>query len=446
MLMRLASHRLPPRHNVSIPRYPRQRWDLVDALMNNTEQHYRVLNLEPTATPEQIYQAYRDLARVWDPQRFAHSPRLELMAEAKLKEIIEAYHALQPNGFPGSSAASGPVSMETAAAPPPEDEPVQPPVPADPFVAPGPRLVADLHRPVELPSIQEPAPRPPAVLPVEPLRALEPQAPAGLPRPAELSRTGAMEAGWQPAIPAPQPPTPHLAAANPPGVPGASAPAPPNKASAQLRARARAATFAVAAATTLLLVGAGLFLREVLSGPPPRHAPLPAPTVSSTAAPSAQPPITGLGPEVEHTRDLISNPKPTAGPVPKRTRRPTPKPEEPARQFATGAELMVPQGRRGAGKFKLVNQSGQDAVARISAQAAPNSPLRLVYVKSGTEVVVGDIGTGVYFVSFAVGPVTSKLRPFGARFGPFQFIQIDSVGGAQSDQYQILLQSGGNAK
>ncbi len=178
--------------------------------MNNSEQHYRVLNLEPTATPEQIYQAYRDLARVWDPQRFAHSPRLELMAEAKLKEIIEAYHALQPDGS-GGSAESDSVSTETAAPPPPRDEPVQPPVPADPFAVPGPRLVADLHRPVELPSIPAPAPRPPAVLPVEPL--------VGLPRPVEPFRTAdparETEQGWQPATPEPHSPTPYLAAANP---------------------------------------------------------------------------------------------------------------------------------------------------------------------------------------------------------------------------------------
>ena len=122
-----------------------------------------------------------------------------------------------------------------------------------------------------------------------------------------------------------------------------------------------------------------------------------------------------------------------------------PEPQEPPREWASGAELMPPEGRRGAGKFKLMNQSGQDAVARISAQAAPNSPLRLVYVKSGTQVVVGGIGTGLYFVSFATGPVRSKLRPFGARFGPFQFIQIESANGAQSDQYQIVLKPGGNA-
>ncbi len=58
------------------------------------ERYYRILNLEPTASPEDVYQAYRDLVRIWDPQRFVTQPNLELMAEAKLKEIIEAYNAL----------------------------------------------------------------------------------------------------------------------------------------------------------------------------------------------------------------------------------------------------------------------------------------------------------------------------------------------------------------
>jgi hypothetical protein len=148
--------------------------------------------------------------------------------------------------------------------------------------------------------------------------------------------------------------------------------------------------------------------------------------------------------EVKGLDNRVPKPETAAPAAPKRSRRLIPEPQEPLQELTSGAELMPPQGRRGAGKFKLINHSGQDAVARISAQAAPSSALRLVYVKSGTEVVVGGIGTGVYFVSFAMGPVRSRLRPFGARFGPFQFIQIESANGAQSDQYQIALKPGDN--
>jgi hypothetical protein len=100
---------------------------------------------------------------------------------------------------------------------------------------------------------------------------------------------------------------------------------------------------------------------------------------------------------------------------------------------------MRPEGRKGAGKFRIVNQSGQDAVARVVSQAAPETALRLVYIQSGTDVTIRDIGTGVYFVTFSIGPLMSKPKPFGQRFGPFQFVQIQSVGGYESDQYEIVL-------
>jgi hypothetical protein len=417
--------------------------------MSNGEQHYRVLNLDPTATPEQIYQAYRDLARVWDPQRFSHSPRLEMMAEAKLQEIIAAYHALQPSGFPEGSALPGSVAVETSAPPLPWDEPAHPLASTERSSVPW-APVADLHRPVELGSIPAPPPRPPAVYPIEPPPALEPRGRFGLPLPVESPRTvepaRAMETGWESRIPTAQPPGPTLSAANPPGVPEEPVAAAPGDMPAPATQPSRRITLAVVAATGLLLVGAGVFLREAVSGPAhrgPTPAAIPAETVPVDDSVIGAPVAEGKG-EVKGLDNRVPKPETAAPAAPKRSRRLIPEPQEPLQELTSGAELMPPQGRRGAGKFKLINHSGQDAVARISAQAAPSSALRLVYVKSGTEVVVGGIGTGVYFVSFAMGPVRSRLRPFGARFGPFQFIQIESANGAQSDQYQIALKPGDN--
>jgi len=51
--------------------------------------------VDANVTPEQLKQAYRDLVRIWHPDRFAHDRRLQLKAEAKLKEINEAYEQLQ---------------------------------------------------------------------------------------------------------------------------------------------------------------------------------------------------------------------------------------------------------------------------------------------------------------------------------------------------------------
>jgi len=51
--------------------------------------------VDANVTPEQLKQAYRDLVRIWHPDRFAHDRRLQLKAESKLKEINEAYEQLQ---------------------------------------------------------------------------------------------------------------------------------------------------------------------------------------------------------------------------------------------------------------------------------------------------------------------------------------------------------------
>ena len=50
-----------------------------------------MLGLKPGASQEEIAQAYRDLANVWHPDRFAGNPRLQKKAEEKIKEINSAY-------------------------------------------------------------------------------------------------------------------------------------------------------------------------------------------------------------------------------------------------------------------------------------------------------------------------------------------------------------------
>ena len=59
----------------------------------------RVLGLAPGASAQEIKAAYRDLAKVWHPDRFAHDPRLQQKAQEQLKEINDAYQRLISGDF-----------------------------------------------------------------------------------------------------------------------------------------------------------------------------------------------------------------------------------------------------------------------------------------------------------------------------------------------------------
>jgi hypothetical protein len=61
----------------------------------DTGEAFTILGLPLSATPIQIKEAYRDLAKVWHPDRFGSDPRLRSKAEEKLKQVNEAYQALQ---------------------------------------------------------------------------------------------------------------------------------------------------------------------------------------------------------------------------------------------------------------------------------------------------------------------------------------------------------------
>ena len=55
---------------------------------------YELLEIEPGASLEEIKGAYKDLAFVWHPDRFAHNDRLQQKAWARLTEINQAYEQL----------------------------------------------------------------------------------------------------------------------------------------------------------------------------------------------------------------------------------------------------------------------------------------------------------------------------------------------------------------
>lgn len=83
--------------------------------MDAVERALEVLGLDHDATPEDVKQAYRDLTKVWHPDRFPNDSRLRGKAEEKLKDINEAYRTLQgyaprlqPRTGAGPAAPAGP--------------------------------------------------------------------------------------------------------------------------------------------------------------------------------------------------------------------------------------------------------------------------------------------------------------------------------------------------
>jgi hypothetical protein len=56
--------------------------------------HYETLGVADGATPEHLKQAYLALVKRWHPDRFAHDPAQQKLAEEKLRAINVAYEAL----------------------------------------------------------------------------------------------------------------------------------------------------------------------------------------------------------------------------------------------------------------------------------------------------------------------------------------------------------------
>ena len=56
---------------------------------------YRLLDLDPGASDEEVKRACRDLTKVWHPDRFGNDPRLRQKAEEKLKAVLEASETIR---------------------------------------------------------------------------------------------------------------------------------------------------------------------------------------------------------------------------------------------------------------------------------------------------------------------------------------------------------------
>jgi len=62
--------------------------------MKDLKTFYDILGIDPNSSLEEIKRAFKDMAKVWHPDRFPNDPRLQAKAQEKLKEIIGAYKTL----------------------------------------------------------------------------------------------------------------------------------------------------------------------------------------------------------------------------------------------------------------------------------------------------------------------------------------------------------------
>ncbi|VXD25773.1 conserved hypothetical protein [Planktothrix serta PCC 8927] len=99
------------------------------------EKYYKILELKPGASLEEVRQAYRYQALIWHPDRYPQNSPLQAQAEEKFKQISQAYETLKTylsNPPPVSPAPS--VSPVSPASPPPPVSPASPPPPTSPTI------------------------------------------------------------------------------------------------------------------------------------------------------------------------------------------------------------------------------------------------------------------------------------------------------------------------
>lgn len=84
--------------------------------MTELNRYYEILGLRVGALPDEVKQAYRELAKLWHPDRFS-DPQQKLRAEEEIKQINQAYQSLKSHQ---PDPPTSPISAEAPGATPPD--------------------------------------------------------------------------------------------------------------------------------------------------------------------------------------------------------------------------------------------------------------------------------------------------------------------------------------
>lgn len=85
-------------------------------MSEDLDRYYLILGLEPDASVDEVRLAYRDCVDAWHPDRFSHAPERQQRAQARLRQINDAYRKLRREART-SSRKSG--DARASASPPP---------------------------------------------------------------------------------------------------------------------------------------------------------------------------------------------------------------------------------------------------------------------------------------------------------------------------------------
>ena len=66
------------------------------AMIDDIKACYKLLEIEPGCTLEELKRSRKDLVQVWHPDRFSNDERLQIKAEERVKQINAAYDTLLP--------------------------------------------------------------------------------------------------------------------------------------------------------------------------------------------------------------------------------------------------------------------------------------------------------------------------------------------------------------